>query len=63
MTVSDVERQRIIAEIEAKQRAELSEKMRQLGRSKSAAKRRAARKNVKKASQARKARKRESRND
>jgi predicted DNA-binding protein (UPF0251 family) len=47
MTVTETERQRIVDEVKAQQRKTLVEKMRKMGRSRSPAKRAAARRNAK----------------
>jgi hypothetical protein len=53
MTVSESERQRILADEERRRRTELSDRMRKLGRSRSPKKRRAAQQSIKKALEAR----------
>ena len=49
MTVTELEKQRILDEFKAKQKQELSARMAKLGRSRSPKKRRAVLKNIKKA--------------
>lgn len=46
MTVTEAEKQQILAEAEAKRKRELSEKMRRLGQIRSAKKRKSSRKNI-----------------